>query len=68
MVDREDREFPGGPVVRTQHFNCRAQVQSLVRELSHSIAKKKKKKGNEIRSLPAVADSLTINYSTMWKI
>ena len=24
------REFPGGPVVRTPHFHCQAQVQSLV--------------------------------------
>ena len=45
-------------------FTARAQVQSLVRELSHSIAKKQQqKKGNEIKSLPAVADSLKINYS-----
>ena len=35
-------EFPGGPVVRIWHFHCRAQVQSLVRELrSHKPREKK---------------------------
>ena len=27
-------EFPGGPVVRTQHFHCQAWVQSLIKELN----------------------------------
>ena len=42
------REFPGGPVVRTQRFHCQGRVRSLVWELrSHKpcgAAKKKKKR------------------------
>ena len=48
----EQREFPGGPVVRTPSFHCRgARVQSLVREprsrMPHGVAKKKKKNGEQ---------------------
>ena len=33
-------EFPGGPVVRTQHFHCQAWVQDPYKQ--HSGAKKSK--------------------------
>ena len=44
-------EFPGGSVVRIQHFHCQGLVQLLIRELwSHKpcdTAKNKKKKGEK---------------------
>ena len=59
-------EFPGGPVVRTQHFHCQAWVQSLIKELnpiSYAVQPKnekervKEKKKRQIILVVAVAFS-----------
>ena len=43
-------EFPGGPVVRTWRFHCRAQVQSLIKELrSHKLNNMTKLEGEKNR-------------------
>ena len=43
------REFPGGPVVKTTHFECGgARVQSLVRELRFYMPHGTVKKENKI--------------------
>ena len=43
-----NREFPGGPMVKTQWLSLQASVQSLVGELrSHKPLGKKKKKERE---------------------
>ena len=44
-------EFPGGPVVWTQCFQCCGQVQSLVGKL-HSIAKKQTNKKAKKQKIP----------------
>ena len=52
---RKERDFPGGPVVRTPCFHClpRAQVQSLVKELrSHSTAKRKENTRDLSQAVP----------------
>ena len=51
-IIKKFREFPGGPVIRTQLFSLlRVQVQSLVGEIISckmwSVAKKKKKPNNK---------------------
>ena len=53
QLNRHGREFPGCPLVSTQHSHCQGPVQSLVRELrSHkpsSAGKKKKRWYRKIR-------------------
>ena len=45
------KEFPGSPVVRTQHFTAVTQVQSLVRNTSQMVrpSPKIKKERNDTR-------------------
>ena len=50
---KNDRDFPGGPVVKTPHFHCRGPgVQSPVGKLrshmSRGVAKKKPTKVNKV--------------------
>ena len=57
------REFPSGPVVRTQYFHCKGQVQSLVWELryrSYVIWSKKKKRKKYEKNYKYIASKIPI--------
>ena len=54
---RKGREFPCGPVVRTQYFHCReAQIQSLFKEL------KSRKPSTQVPRMGAGGDTV-LNFS-----
>ena len=53
-INKNFWEFPHSSVVRTQHFHCQTQVQSLVQELRshkpHGMAKRKKLLHSKVNS------------------
>ena len=56
---RDDRDFPGGPVVKTLHFHCRghkARVQSLVADPTCHAVRPKKRMRDDIISPPTGPD------------
>ena len=63
-------EFPGGPVVRTWRFHCRAQVQSLIKELrSHKLNNMTKLEGEKKIECPVLFFlSLNLGLNALWRL